>query len=83
MIIEIHFDSSRDTEAGVKQEFLAQVDDSFKKNIEIVDVHNGKLHESVPANVKFDTESDAEAMKIEAEWFMSAKYGDVSAVAHP
>lgn len=83
MIVEVHFDSCRESESGVKQEFLAQVDEPFKDDIEIVDVHDGQKHETVPANVKFRTEADEDVMVLEAQYFMSAKYGDASATVHP
>jgi len=70
--LKAHFNSTRSSKAGIKQEFLAQVDEPFKQDIEIVSVHEKK--HGCPPTVVFTTEKDVEAMIIEAEYFLSGKF---------
>lgn len=80
--ITVYFESSRDTEEGIKQDFIEAVDDAFMDDVkEIVSVEVG--YENVPDSVKFETEADVQAMMIEVEYFLSAKYGAVGATDVP
>lgn len=75
-MIEVAFKSVRDTEARVKQEFLDRVGDSFKHDMEVIEVTPSVYEKDIYVPARVFIEVDADGVEIEdyLKWYLSGKF---------